>query len=470
MERVYGIETEYGLAARTGSGRLSPSEAAGWLFRPIERKHRSSNAFLPNGGRLYLDVGAHPEYATPECRRLTDLLVAERAGDEIIAQLAAAAATESSAEGTDISFRLFKNNVDSFGNSYGSHENYLVGRELELSVAADALTAFLVTRQILCGAGRWHRGEFLISQRADHLHDQLSATTTRARPLINTRDEPLADPSRFRRLHVLAGDSNLSEPSSLLKIGTTELVLRAVESDQVTDGHRFAALRLSDPAEALRRTARNPLARLAMADGSTATAVEIQRRYLDAVEHDPALAEVAAAWVRVLDALESGDWDTLAADVEWAAKRRLLADYRDRHRLSPQDPRLDQLDLAFHQLGGQEGRPSGLFRLLEARGAVNRITTPEAVQHALTEPPSDTRAAARSRFLRAAQRWSRDFTADWMTFTVHDLPDAAGRPSPVRVSCPDPFEASVCEVDELVDLMATRPRVRPTGSFTPPPV
>ncbi len=468
MDRVYGVETEYGLVARSRSGRLSASEAARWLFRPVERHHRSSNAFLGNGGRLYLDVGSHPEYATPECRTIGDLVVAERAGDEIMARLAETAAVEAEAEGVALTFRLFKNNVDSHGNSYGSHENYLVSRDLDLTRAAQAMTAFLVTRQILCGAGRWHRGEFLISQRADHLHDQLSAMTTRARPLINTRDEPLADPSRFRRLHVLAGDSNLSEPSARLKLGATELVLRLVEKGTGEGTGRLDRWRLADPAGALRRVARNPRALLELVGGDTITGTGLQREFLGLVEPDPAFADVVELWGRVLDAVDADDPDAVAADVEWAAKRRLLADYRRRHHLAPADPRLAQVDLAFHELGGGHGRPTGLFRLLEARGAVNRISDSAAVTVAMSEPPPNTRAVLRSRFLSAAQRWTRDYSVDWMTWTVHDLPGEGGGPVDRRVTCADPLASTSAEVDQIVELMAAEPRVRPSGPFTPP--
>lgn len=470
MERVHGVETEYGLVARTPGGRLSPAEAAAWMFRPIERHHRSSNAFLANGGRLYLDVGAHPEYATPECRTIDDLLVAERAGDEIVAELARSAADEAAADGLGLTLRLFKNNVDSFGNSYGCHENYQVSRELDLSAVAEALTAFLVTRQILCGTGRWRAGEFLISQRADHLHDQLSATTTRARPLINTRDEPLADPARFRRLHVLAGDSNLSEPSARLKVGSTELVLRVIERSHSHGTSDLQRWKLADPADALRRVARNPRAVLTLSDGTTISAVALQRAFLEAVDPDPALADVTASWSRVLDALEAGNPDLLVADVEWAAKRRLLADYRARHHLPLTDPRLAQVDLAFHELGGTPEHPTGLFRLLESRGAARRLTAPAAVAAAMREPPADTRAALRSAFVTAAQRWGRDHSLDWMTFTVHDLPGPSGAPVDARVTCPDPLASSSAEVDFLIEQMATQPRIRPSSTFRPSPL
>lgn len=277
MDRVLGVETEYGLSARSGGRRLSAPEAAELLFRPLVARHRSANAFLANGGRLYLDVGAHPEYATPECRTPRQLLAAERAGDELVAGLAAQARELGASTGTPVSFRLFKNNVDSVGNSYGCHENYLVGRDLELAGAVDLLTAFLVTRPVTCGAGRWHRGTFRISQRAAHLHGGLSALTTRSRPLVNTRDEPLADPAQFRRLHVLAGDSNLLEPSAWLKVGTMLAVLELVDRPGGPDA-RLEALRLADPPAALRQVADDPLARLELADGRQLSAVEVQDR------------------------------------------------------------------------------------------------------------------------------------------------------------------------------------------------
>lgn len=439
VERIYGVETEYGLSAHTARGRLSAPEAAELLFRPVVARHRSANAFLANGGRLYLDVGAHPEYATPECRTLRQLLVAERAGDEIVARLAAEAGAAH-----DVRFRLFKNNADSYGNSYGCHENYLVSRDLDLTVAADLLTGFLVTRQLLCGSGRLHRGEFTISQRADHLHDQLSALTTRARPLVNTRDEPLADPARFRRLHVLAGDSNLLESSAWLKLGTTGALLELVDRPGGPD-RRLAGLRLADPARALRWVARDPGAQLELTDGRRLTAVQLQQEYLQlAAEHaDPALARL---WQRVLAALIDGEPEQVAGEVEWVAKRRLLAEYRRYHRLAADDPRLAQLDLAFHELGG-------LFSLLEARGVVSRLTDPAEVAAALDNPPPDTRAAARSGFIAAAAASGHSHVVDWQTCTVHDLPGSDDRPADRTVVLGDPFAASSGELDDLLDAL-----------------
>jgi proteasome accessory factor A len=459
VERVLGVETEYGLSARTGRGRLSAPEAAEALFRPVVAGHSAANAFLVNGGRLYLDVGAHPEYATPECRTAHQLLVAERAGDEIVARLAARAVEQVGDSGTGVSFRLFKNNVDSFGNSYGCHENYLVGRELELEGAVDLLTSFLVTRQVLCGSGRLHNGTFLVSQRADHLHDQLSALTTRARPLVNTRDEPLADATRFRRLHVLAGDSNRVEPSGRLKVGTTLAVLELLDRPGGPDV-RLAALRLADPGDALRRVARDPLAVLDLADGRRLTAVDVQRAFFDlAAGHaEPALA---ALWGRVLDALAGGDTGPVAAEVEWVAKRRLLSEFRQRHGLAADDARLAQLDLAFHELGG-------FFEVLERTGAVIRLTSPAEVERAVSMPPDGTRAVARSAFLSAAADHQRAHTVDWQTCTVHDLPGADGRPADRTVVLADPLATSVAELDDLLAAMAEQPHVRATGGFRPP--
>lgn len=459
MERVLGVETEYGLNARTDSGRLSAPEAAETLFRPVVAGHRSANAFLVNGARLYLDVGAHPEYATPECRTPRQLLVAERAGDEIVARLATGATELAAEAGQSVSFRLFKNNVDSFGNSYGCHENYLVSRGLDLEVAADLLAGFLVTRQVLCGTGRLHRGEFTISQRADHLQELLSAHTTRLRPLLNTRDEPLADALRFRRLHVLAGDSNLSETSAWLKVGTLAAVLELLDRPGGPDAV-LATLRLRDPGSALRQVSRDPLALLELADGRTLTAVELQQAYLEqAGEYaEPALV---ALWSRVLAALATGEPEQVAAEVEWVAKRRLLTSYRHRFRLPPDDPRLAQVNLAFHELGG-------LFTLLEARGAVARLTDPAEVEAAHHLPPAGTRAQARSAFLAAAAENGRDFTVDWQTCTVHDLAGPDGRPTKRAVVLGDPLATASAELDDLLAAMATQPRVRATGGFRPP--
>ena len=233
--RIFGLENEYGVTCTfRGQRRLSPDEVARYLFRRVVSWGRSSNVFLRNGARLYLDVGSHPEYATPECDNLIDLVTHDKAGERILEGLLVDADRRLREEGIAGDIYLFKNNTDSAGNSYGCHENYLVGRHGEFGRLADILIPFLVTRQIICGAGKvlqTPRGAvYCVSQRAEHIWEGVSSATTRSRPIINTRDEPHADAERFRRLHVIVGDSNMSETTMLLKVGATDLVLRMVEA------------------------------------------------------------------------------------------------------------------------------------------------------------------------------------------------------------------------------------------------
>ncbi len=218
--RIFGLENEYGVTCTfRGSRKLSPDEVARYLFRRVVSWGRSSNVFLRNGARLYLDVGSHPEYATPECDNITDLVVHDKAGERILEGLLVDADRRLREEGIAGDIYLFKNNTDSAGNSYGCHENYLVGRHGEFGRLADILIPFLVTRQVICGAGKvlqTPRGAvYCVSQRAEHIWEGVSSATTRSRPIINTRDEPHADAERFRRLHVIVGDSNMSETTTL---------------------------------------------------------------------------------------------------------------------------------------------------------------------------------------------------------------------------------------------------------------
>lgn len=447
MQRVVGIETEYGLLGRSAHRRMSSGEAAQVMFGPLEAEYRSSSAFLPNGGRLYLDVGSHPEYATPECLTAFDAVVAGRAGDDLMAALAARAELAAADSGTPVRLRLFKNNADSYGNSYGSHENYLVARSTDPERLTAALTSFLVTRQLFCGNGRLVRGSYLLSQRADHLKEAFAATTTRARPLVNSRDEPLADPARFRRLHVLAGDSNLSETSAWLRFASTEAVIGLAE-----EGVSFDHLALADPIAALPAVARNPQAPLERREGGSITAIEVQRGFAEAVAGQaspppapPGTRGLVGEWGRVLDALAGDDPDTVADTVEWAAKRRLLADYRDRHGLALDHPRLAAVNLAFHQLGS-----GGLFTALEDGGVVRRLSTPGEVEAARSMPPSGTRAGLRSRLITAARAAGADYTVDWTGFTVHDLPGADRAAALVLA---DPLATTSDSVDALVEAL-----------------
>src|SRR5512135_1067499 len=250
--RIFGLENEYGVTCTfRGQRRLSPDEVARYLFRRVVSWGRSSNVFLENGARLYLDVGSHPEYATPECDDITDLIAHDKAGERILEGLLVDADKRLREEGIAGDIYLFKNNTDSAGNSYGCHENYLVGRHGEFGRLADILIPFLVTRQVICGAGKvlqTPRGAvYCVSQRAEHIWEGVSSATTRSRPIINTRDEPHADAEKYRRLHVIVGDSNMSETTTLLKVGSADLVLRMLEAGVV-----MRDMSLENPIRAIR--------------------------------------------------------------------------------------------------------------------------------------------------------------------------------------------------------------------------
>src|SRR6187397_3276768 len=281
--RIYGLENEYGVTCTLrGQRRLSPDEVARYLFRRVVSWGRSSNVFLQNGARLYLDVGSHPEYATAECDNLQQLIEHDRAGELVLEDLLIDAERRLADEGIGGDIYLFKNNTDSAGNSYGCHENYLVARAGEFSRIADVLLPFLVTRQLICGAGKvlqTPRGAvYCLSQRAEHIWEGVSSATTRSRPIINTRDEPHADAERYRRLHVIVGDSNMSEVSTLLKVGATDLVLRMIEAGVIMRDHT-----LENPIRAIREISHDLTGRrrVRLANGREASALDIQREYLD---------------------------------------------------------------------------------------------------------------------------------------------------------------------------------------------
>src|SRR5919205_3744499 len=279
--RIFGLENEYGVTCTLrGQRRLSPDEVARYLFRRVVSWGRSSNVFLENGARLYLDVGSHPEYATPECDSIRDLVVHDKAGERILEGLVHSAEQRLREEGIRGEVFLFKNNTDSAGNSYGCHENYLVEREGDFSKFTDVLIPFLVSRQVFAGAGKvlqTARGAmYCISQRAEHIWEGVSSATTRSRPIINTRDEPHADAERFRRLHVIVGDSNMSETTALLKVGTTDLVLRMIEAGVV-----MRDLTLENAIRAIREVSHDMTGRrtVKLANGREASALDIQLEY-----------------------------------------------------------------------------------------------------------------------------------------------------------------------------------------------
>jgi proteasome accessory factor A len=449
--RIFGLENEYGVTCVfRGQRRLSPDEVARYLFRRVVSWGRSSNVFLRNGARLYLDVGSHPEYATPECDSVFDLVAHDKAGERILEGLLVEAERRLREEGIAGDVHLFKNNTDSAGNSYGCHENYLVGRHGEFSRLADVLVPFLVTRQVICGAGKvlqTPRGAvYCISQRAEHIWESVSSATTRSRPIINTRDEPHADAERFRRLHVIVGDSNMSETTTLLKVGSTDLVLRMIEAGVV-----MRDLTLENPIRAIREVSHDITCqrKVKLANGREATALEIQREYhkkaadfVDRRGGDAVAKQVIDLWGRTLEAVETQNFGLVDREIDWITKYVLIDRFRARHGVPLSSPRVAEVDLKYHDIH----RERGLYYKLERAGAVDRVCRDLDIFAAKSIPPQTTRARLRGEFIRRAQERRRDFTVDWVHLKLNDQAQRT-------VLCKDPFRSIDERVDKLIASM-----------------
>ena len=449
--RIFGLENEYGVTCTFhGQRRLSPDEVARYLFRRVVSWGRSSNVFLRNGARLYLDVGSHPEYATPECDNVVDLVIHDKAGERTLEGLLVDAERRLREEGIAGGIYLFKNNTDSAGNSYGCHENYLVGRQGEFGRLADVLIPFLVTRQIICGAGKilaTPRGAvYCVSQRAEHIWEGVSSATTRSRPIINTRDEPHADAERFRRLHVIVGDSNMSETTTLLKTGSTDLVLRMIEAGIV-----LRDLTLENPIRAIREVSHDATGRrkVRLANGREASALEIQEEYLGKARDfvarrgaDPIATRVLELWERTITAVSTGDLSLVEREIDWVIKYQLIERYRAKHNLPLSSPRIAQIDLAYHDIN----RNRGLYYLLERRGSVDRVARDLDIFEAKSVPPQTTRARLRGEFIKRAQEKRRDFTVDWVHLKLNDQAQRT-------VLCKDPFRSVDDRVEKLIASM-----------------
>ncbi|MBO1750263.1 Pup--protein ligase [Actinotalea sp. BY-33] len=450
--RIFGLETEYGVTCAVDQGRgLSADEVARYLFRKVVAWGRSSNVFLRNGSRLYLDVGSHPEYATAECDDVYDLVAHDRGGERVLEGLVADAQERLEHEGVPGRIHLFKNNTDSAGNSYGCHENYLVRRQGDFGRLADVLVPFLITRQVLTGAGKvlpTPRGAtYCLSQRADHIWESVSSATTRSRPIINTRDEPHADAESYRRLHVIVGDSSMAEPTTVLKVGATDLLLRMVEA-----GVPMREIALENPMRAIREIShdRSGTATVQLANGRTATALDIQDEILarvqafvaEHVEQTPVIKQVLELWERGLHAVRSGDLSLVDRELDWVIKLRLIERYQAKHGLELDDPRVARLDLAYHDIS----RTEGLYNLLAARGMVDRVVSDLEVFEATAVPPQTTRAKLRGDFVRRAQEARRDYTVDWVHLKLNDQAQRT-------VLCKDPFRSVDERVDRLLESM-----------------
>lgn len=446
--RIYGLENEYGVTCTLrGQRRLSPDEVARYLFRRVVSWGRSSNVFLQNGARLYLDVGSHPEYATPECDSIHDVVVHDKAGERILEQLLVSAEQRLAEEGIRGDIYLFKNNTDSAGNSYGCHENYLTGRQDEFQHYADTLIPFLVTRQIYAGAGKvlqTARGAmFCISQRAEHIWEGVSSATTRSRPIINTRDEPHADAERYRRLHVIVGDSNMSEYATFLKIGATAVLLRMLEEPNVV----LRDMSLENPIRAIREISHDITCKrkVRLANGREATALEIQSEYLnralryaDRRDLTPLEKQALGMWEQALTTIEQ---DPLGQDrqADWVIKYHLVESYRQRHNLELHDPRVSLVDLQYHDVN----RSRGIFYKMQDRGLVERICDDSEIEEAIETPPQTTRARLRGEFIRKAKERKRDYTVDWVHLKLNDQAQRT-------VLCKDPFKSHDERVEKLI--------------------
>ena len=446
--RIFGLENEYGVTCTLrGQRRLSPDEVARYLFRRVVSWGRSSNVFLANGARLYLDVGSHPEYATPECDSIHDLVVHDKAGERILEGLLASAEQRLAEEGIRGDIYLFKNNTDSAGNSYGCHENYLTSRRDDFAHYADVLIPFLVTRQIYAGAGKvlqTARGAmFCISQRAEHIWEGVSSATTRSRPIINTRDEPHADAERYRRLHVIVGDSNMSEYATFLKVGTTAVLLRMLEEPNVV----LRDMTLENPIRAIREISHDITCtrKVRLANGREASALEIQQEYLSRAlryaerrDLSPLEKQALVMWEHALTQIEK---DPLGLDREadWVIKYKLVEAYREKHDLPLNHPRVSLLDLQYHDVN----RDRGLFYKMQRRGMVERICDDAEINEAVDTPPQTTRARLRGEFIRKAKERKRDYTVDWVHLKLNDQAQRT-------VLCKDPFRSHDERVEKLI--------------------
>jgi proteasome accessory factor A len=478
IPKVIGTETEYGISG-VGSADFNPvlnsslliSSFAGTLRRirwdyeqesplrdargfeaaqvrePSDEDLGLANVVLPNGARYYVDH-AHPEYSTPECASPRELVAHDKAGERIL---------ERSLEelgkilppGQRVA--IYKNNSDGKGNSYGTHENYLVDRATPFGNIVRDLTPFLVSRQVFTGAGKLgaevpseepEHDRFQLTQRADFFEAEVGLETTLKRPIINTRDEPHADPQRYRRLHVIVGDANMCEVATYLKVGTTALVLKMIEDEYLSD------LTLVNPVASLHKASRDLTctATLPLGDGRRLTAVQLQweyfdraRKYVEQEDARPENAELLVRWDAVLSALEVEPL-SLHRELDWVAKYRLLEAYRERDGLDWSDPKLRLIDLQYHDVR----RDKGLYHRLVAAGKVEHIVTDEEIDLAIMTPPEDTRAYFRGTCIARYPQAIAAASWDSMIFDI-------GRDSLQRIPTREPLLGTRAHVEALFE-------------------
>ncbi|HEY8301206.1 MAG TPA: depupylase/deamidase Dop [Jatrophihabitans sp.] len=421
-------------------------------FIDAEEDTGMANVILPNGARLYVDH-AHPEYSSPEVTNPLDVVRWDKAGELVMLD---AVRRIAATPGSTAPINLYKNNTDNKGASYGAHENYLCSRDTPFASLVRHLVPFFVTRQVITGAGRVGLGQdgrtagFQISQRADFFEVEVGLETTLKRPIVNTRDEPHADADRYRRLHVIIGDANLAEISTYLKVGTAALVLAMIEANFLADD-----LAIAQPVRELHLVSHDPSLQhtIALADGRTITALDLQGEYLDRArkfvddrqgdDADEQTRDVLSRWESVLTRL-ANDPMQLAGELDWVAKLRLLNGYRDRDGLDWDSPRLQLVDLQYSDVRPEKG----LYHRLVSRGAITRLLSDDTVQAAVDEPPEDTRAYFRGECLR---RYGTAVAAASWDSVIFDV----GRESLVRVPMLEPLRGTKGHVADLLDASPT---------------
>jgi len=482
VPKVMGIETEYGISGPgmpdfnpVLSSSLLINSYAGSLRRirwdyeqesplrdargfepvqerqPVEEDLGLANVILPNGARYYVDH-AHPEYSTPECATARDLVIHDKAGERIL-ERSLSSVQRLMQPGQRLA--IYKNNSDGKGNSYGTHENYLVDRRTPFSRIVRDLTPFFVTRQIFTGAGKvgaegsraQGRGiRYQISQRTDFFEAEVGLETTLKRPIINTRDEPHADPEKYRRLHCIVGDANLCEVATFLKVGSTALVLAMIEDEFLPD------LLVENPVQALHHVSWDLSGRntIRLMDGRRVRALELQWEYLDHAkkyvkEVDPSASgvEVVQRWEEILTGLEDDPF-SLHRELDWVAKYRVLQGYRERDGLDWRDPKLAMIDLQYHDVR----QDRGLYNKLAAGGKVERLVTDDEVELAVGEPPEDTRAYFRGRCI---SKYPSSIAAASWDSVIFDV----GRDTLQRVPTREPLRGTRTHVEELFEACDT---------------
>ena len=426
LRRIYGIETEFGVTfTLRGQRRLSPDEVSRFLFRKVVAWGRSSNVFLENGSRLYLDVGSHPEFASAECDSLHDVVAQDKAGEMILRELVDYAQQQLDDEGIRGEIFLFKNNTDSTGNSYGCHENYCIERIEDLTRLEQVFIPYLISRQIFTGARKVvtnaKGSRYSMSQRAEHIWEAISSATTRSRPIINTRDEPHADAERFRRLHVIVGDSNMSEFATYLKVGTAAVVLAMIEDKQTV----LRDYNMASPINALRDISYDLWSKepVKLVNGRDMTALEIQEDLCERAEafvqsHDELPEDQKYAvqlWREVIEQYRS-DPMQLSDRVDWIAKLQIIEREQERSLIQLDDPKIALIDLLYHDTNVEKG----LYYRRQARDHFTRMVSDEDIKAATTTPPATTRAHMRGTFIKAAKEWRRDYTVDWVHLKLND--------------------------------------------------